>query len=142
MSGEVALKLAATYIQKDTQNSTGRADDLRSFTGLTDDSPRWKGRFTAVYSQDESVYALTVNYRHSTVDDKDWTIEANNFNEVSSYTTVDFMYKSYVLEDLQLRLGVSNLFDKEPPRTPATFDSGEFYDVNGRRFSVGMKYNF
>ncbi|NKC19717.1 TonB-dependent receptor [Pseudoalteromonas sp. S4498] len=142
MNGEMALKLAATYIAKDTQNSTGLANDLRSFTGLTDDSPRWKGRFTAVYSQDESVYALTVNYRHSTVDDKGWTIEANNFNEVPSYTTVDFMYKSYVLEDLQLRLGVSNLFDKEPPRTPETFDSGEFYDVNGRRFSLGLKYNF
>ncbi|MDW7547399.1 TonB-dependent receptor [Pseudoalteromonas sp. McH1-7] len=142
LNGEFALKLTATYLIEDNQNSTGRAEDFRNYMGETDDAPRWKGRFSALYSHDDSAYVVTVNYRHSTVDDNEWTPEDNNFNDVSSYTTVDFMYKTYLLEALQLRVGVNNVFDREPPRTPETYDNGEFFDVKGRRLSLGMKYNF
>lgn len=142
LNGEFALKLTATYLIEDNQNSTGREEDFRNYMGETDDAPRWKGRFSALYSHDDSAYVVTVNYRHSTVDDNEWTPEDNNFNDVSSYTTVDFMYKTYLLEALQLRVGVNNVFDREPPRTPETYDNGEFFDVKGRRLSLGMKYNF
>ncbi|QUI64573.1 TonB-dependent receptor [Pseudoalteromonas sp. A22] len=142
LNGEFALKLTATYLIEDNQNSTGRAEDFRNYMGETDDAPRWKGRFSALYTHDDSAYVVTVNYRHSTVEDNEWTPEDNNFNEVSSYTTVDFMYKTNLVEDLQLRVGVNNVFDKEPPRTPYTYDDGEFFDVKGRRLSLGMKYNF
>ncbi|MEJ6475682.1 TonB-dependent receptor domain-containing protein [Pseudoalteromonas piscicida] len=142
LNGEFALKLTATYLIEDNQNSTGRSEDFRNYMGETDDAPRWKGRFSALYSHDDSAYVVTVNYRHSTVDDNEWTPEDNNYNDVPSYTTVDFMYKTYLVEDLQLRVGVNNVFDREPPRTPETYDNGEFFDVKGRRLSLGMKYNF
>ncbi|KPH95482.1 TonB-dependent receptor [Pseudoalteromonas porphyrae] len=140
-SGDLALKLTATYLIDDNNNSTGRADDLRSDVGEIA-SPRWKGRFNAVYSHDDSAYVLTMNYRHATVNDNDWTIEKNNYNDIPSYTTFDFMYKTNILDELQLRVGVNNILDREPPRNPFTYDDGEFFDVKGRRISLGAKYTF
>ena len=140
-SGDLALKLTATYLIDDNNNSTGRADDLRSDVGEIA-SPRWKGRFNAVYSHDDSAYVLTMNYRHATVNDNDWTIEQNNYNDIPSYTTFDFMYKTNILDELQLRVGVNNILDREPPRNPFTYDDGEFFDVKGRRISLGAKYTF
>lgn len=140
-SGDLALKLTATYLIDDNSNSTGRTEDFRNDVGETA-SPRWKGRFNAVYSHDDSAYVLTMNYRHATVNDNDWTIEDNNYNEISSYTTFDFMYKTYVMDELQLRVGVNNILDREPPRNPFTYDDGEFFDVKGRRLSLGAKYTF
>jgi len=140
-SGDLALKLTATYLIEDNNNSTGRAEDFRSDVGETA-APRWKGRFNAVYSHDDSAYVLTMNYRHATVNDNDWTIEDNNYNDIPSYTTFDFMYKTYLMDELQLRVGVNNIFDREPPRNPFTYDDGEFFDVKGRRLSLGAKYTF
>lgn len=140
-SGDLALKLTATYLIDDNSNSTGRAEDFRTDVGETA-SPRWKGRFNAVYSHDDSAYVLTMNYRHATVNDNDWTIEDNNYNDIPSYTTFDFMYKTYLMDELQLRIGVNNILDREPPRNPFTYDDGEFFDVKGRRLSLGAKYTF
>lgn len=140
-SGDLALKLTATYLIDDNSNSTGRAEDFRNDVGETA-SPRWKGRFNAVYSHDDSAYVLTMNYRHATVNDNDWTIEENNYNNIPSYTTFDFMYKTYLMDELQLRVGVNNILDREPPRNPFTYDEGEFFDVKGRRLSLGAKYTF
>ncbi|TMP54047.1 TonB-dependent receptor [Pseudoalteromonas sp. S1612] len=140
-SGDLALKLTATYLIEDNNNSTGRAEDFRTDVGEIA-SPRWKGRFNAVYSHDDSAYVLTMNYRHATVNDNDWTIEDNNYNDIPSYTTFDFMYKTYLMDELQLRVGVNNIFDREPPRNPFTYDDGEFFDVKGRRLSLGAKYTF
>ncbi|NNG42134.1 TonB-dependent receptor [Pseudoalteromonas sp. NEC-BIFX-2020_002] len=140
-SGDLALKLTATYLIDDNSNSTGRAEDFRSDVGEIA-SPRWKGRFNAVYSHDDSAYVLTMNYRHATVNDNDWSIEQNNYNDIPSYTTFDFMYKTNILDELQLRVGVNNILDREPPRNPFTYDDGEFFDVKGRRISLGAKYTF
>jgi outer membrane receptor protein involved in Fe transport len=140
-SGDLALKLTATYLIDDNSNSTGRAEDFRNDVGETA-SPRWKGRFNAVYSHDDSAYVLTMNYRHATVNDNDWTIEEYNYNNIPSYTTFDFMYKTYLMDELQLRVGVNNILDREPPRNPFTYDEGEFFDVKGRRLSLGAKYTF
>ena len=140
-NGSLSLKLTATYLIDDNQNSTGREEDFRNYVGETA-SPRWKGRLSAVYSQDDSSYVLTANYRHATVNDNDWTAEDNNYNDIPSYTTFDFMYKTYLMDELQLRVGINNLLDREPPRNPFTYDEGEFFDVKGRRLSIGAKYTF
>ncbi|WP_440055277.1 TonB-dependent receptor domain-containing protein [Pseudoalteromonas sp. T1lg65] len=141
LKGEIALKLTATYLIDDNQNSTGRAEDFRNYVGETD-SPRWKARTSAMYANDDTTYIVTLNYRHGTVNDNDWTPEDNNYNDISSYTTVDFMYKSFITEDLQLRVGVNNVFDKAPPRNPFVYDDGEYFDLKGRRLTLGAKYTF
>ena len=46
------------------------------------------------------------------------------------------------MDELQLRVGVNNLLDREPPRNPFAYDEGEFFDVKGRRLSIGAKYTF
>ncbi|MBQ4851628.1 TonB-dependent receptor domain-containing protein [Pseudoalteromonas sp. MMG012] len=141
LNGFLSLKFTATYLTEATENTTGRSDGLRVKLGEMK-SPRVKARFTASYTYDDSSYVLTTNYRHSTVESNTWTIEDNNYNDIPSYTTFDFMYKTYLLDELQLRVGVNNLLDKAPPRNPFAFDEGEFFDVKGRRLSLGAKYSF
>ncbi len=140
-NGDLAIKLTATYLEEDSENPTGRTADFRSNVGEMAD-PRWKGRFNAIYSHDDSSYILTANYRHSSVESNEWNIEDNNYNDIPSYTTFDFMYKTYLLDELQVRIGVNNILDRAPPRNPFTYDNGEFFDVKGRRLSMGAKYTF
>ncbi|TMP40269.1 TonB-dependent receptor [Pseudoalteromonas citrea] len=140
-NGSLAVKFTATYLTEATENSTGRSDGLRVKLGEME-SPRIKARLSSTYAHDDSSYVLTVNYRHSTVESNTWTLEDNNYNDIPSYTTFDFMYKTYLLDELQLRVGVNNLLDKAPPRNPFAYDDGEFFDVKGRRISLGAKYTF
>ncbi len=140
-NGDLVLKLTATYTEEDSENATGRIEDFRSDVG-EEDSPRWKGRFNAIYSHNDSSYILTANYRHSTVGNNEWNIEDNNYNNIPSYTTFDLMYKTFLMDELQLRIGVNNILDQAPPRNPYSYDDGEFYDVKGRRLSLGAKYTF
>lgn len=41
-NGSLSVKLTATYLIDDNQNSTGREEDFRNYVGETA-SPRWKG---------------------------------------------------------------------------------------------------
>ena len=140
-NGSLSVKLNATYLTESSENSTGLSNGVRIKLAELE-SPRIKGRFSATYAQDDSVYVLTANYRHSTVKSNTSTIEDTSYNAIPSYTTFDFMYKTYLFDELQLRAGVINLFDKAPPRNPHTYDNGEFFDVKGRRISLGAKYTF
>jgi iron complex outermembrane receptor protein len=87
------------------------------------------------------------------------TPETNTVLGAPSYSIVDLAGLWNITDSLQLRLGVDNLFDKDPPiinRNPAapngmtggTLDPnagngpGGYWDVLGRRYYVGLKASF
>ncbi|MBH0044085.1 TonB-dependent receptor plug domain-containing protein [Pseudoalteromonas sp. SWXJZ10B] len=104
--------------------------------------PRWQGNLTVGYTYDDLYVGMIGKYRHSTVLDREWTAENNNYNDVPSYTEWSINGRYTVSEMLEVRLGVSNLFDITPPRNPGTYDDGEFFDVYGRRFNLGLNLRF
>lgn len=96
---------------------------------------------TNYYWEDLTV-ALAANYRHATVLDREWTSEDNDYNDVPSYTEWDLTARYQVLDNLEVRGGVLNVFDRTPPRNPVLYDDGEFYDLDGRTLTVGFNYKF
>jgi iron complex outermembrane recepter protein len=76
------------------------------------------------------------------------TIEDNSVPSIF-YTDLNLSYKGLVEEKLELFLNVTNLFDRKPVSTPGVIGRAgttEFntslYDVVGRRFIVGLNYQF
>jgi iron complex outermembrane receptor protein len=77
---------------------------------------------------------------------------AAQYHTTPSYDIFDASGRYSFSDNLELRFGIDNLFDKSPPivnlRTVAEgytqtgVTNPAFYDVLGRRFYVGMKYQF
>ena len=66
----------------------------------------------------------------------------NNFNDIGSYIAWDLTGKYNLTPELQVRAGVLNLADRQPVRNPNTYNSGEHYDILGRRLTLGVNYKF
>ncbi|WP_278403611.1 TonB-dependent receptor domain-containing protein [Pseudoalteromonas ruthenica] len=139
--GQFNFRLVSTYLDERTQNNTGKAEDERSYQGEYH-RPRWKARFMTNYYWEDLTVALAANYRHATVLDREWTSEDNDYNDVPSYTEWDLTARYQVLDNLEVRGGVLNVFDRTPPRNPVLYDDGEFYDLDGRTLTVGFNYKF
>jgi outer membrane receptor protein involved in Fe transport len=138
----VDFRLISTYLEKREFNSTGVAEDLVVSTG-EQGRPRWRHRFTTSYKYEDFSAVLTVTHRSSTVNDREWTLSQNNYNDISSYTQFDLTSRYNVSDELQLRLGVLNMFDRVPPTSPFAFNnSNGYYDSLGRRLTVGVNYSF
>ena len=141
--GSFDFRLLATYLEHREFN-TDVANEEYEFNPTVGEVryPRWQGNLTIGYTYDDLYVGLIGKYRHSTVNDRKWTAEVNNYNDVPSYTEWTLNARYTVNEMIEVRAGVANLFDITPPRNPGTFDEGEFFDVYGRRLNVGLNIRF
>ncbi|MEI5639201.1 MULTISPECIES: TonB-dependent receptor plug domain-containing protein [unclassified Pseudoalteromonas] len=141
--GSFNLRLLATYLEHREFN-TDVANEEYEFDPTVGEIeyPRWQGNLTLGYTYDDLYVGLIGKYRHATVQDRKWTPEKNNYNEVSSYTEWTLNARYTVNEMIEVRAGVANLFDVEPPRNPFTYDEGEFFDVYGRSLNLGLNIRF
>ena len=139
--GSFRMNMLATYMSKNDENLTGKEADKRNAAGEYTD-PRWKARFTTNYTYENLQVNLIGAYRHSTVWSNDWVAEDNNYNDISSYTKWDLTARYNITDGLQVRGGMLNVFDRTPPRHPSLYDDGEYFDLNGRTFTLGVNYKF
>lgn len=139
--GNFGVRLISTYLQERMYNSTGRPDDEVINTGEVL-RPKWKHRWTTDYTYDAFSAALTMSHRSATVLSNTWSSNVNNYNDVPSYTTFDLTTRYNVTNNLQVRAGVLNMFDRNPPRQPSVYNEGAAFDVIGRRLTAGVKYDF
>jgi len=139
--GDFNLRLISTYVSKYEDNPTGFAEDLIDDLGEIL-HPEWKHRFTSEYTYADFSAVLSMTHRSSTVNSNDWTPNQNNYNDIPSYTTFDLTSRYNVNDDLQIRLGVLNMFDRNPPRIPGAYNNGAAFDVIGQRITAGVNYKF
>ncbi|WP_244859152.1 TonB-dependent receptor domain-containing protein [Shewanella dokdonensis] len=140
--GLFSFNLIATYLDDWRYNPTGFASDLDVYVGEYTD-PRWKGRFTAGWHYADWSVSAIASYRGSGVLDNDYTAKDVSYNNIPSQTLWDMSAKYQINDDLQVRFGVLNVFDQEPPRNPYTYDNSDgYYDTNGRSFFAGINYTF
>ncbi|MEK0159132.1 TonB-dependent receptor [Pseudoalteromonas piscicida] len=136
--GEFGVKLTATYVENYEINQTGNPIDLLVNTG-EQDHMRWRGRLNTSYEYGDFRAVLVANYRHSAVNDRNgWNIEQHDYNDIPSYTTFDLSMNYRILENVDLRFGIQNMFDRTPPRHPLAFEDTSWYDPIGRRATVGV----
>lgn len=141
--GDFNFRLIATYL-KHREFIADTFEEAYLFEPTVGEQryPRWKARFTLGYSYEDLLVQATANYRHATVGNREWTIEQNNYNEIPSYIKWDLFARYSVNDNVELRAGVNNILDVTPPRTPFSYDDGEFYDVYGRTFTAGVNVRF
>jgi len=139
--GTFAPRLIATYNENRGGNDTGFAEDAYQEEG-EQKFPKWKASFITNYDYKDLSLTLKINYRAGTVDDNEWDIEQNDYNDIPSYTTVDITGRYVITDGLQIRAGILNVFDRQPPFNPFAYDEAQYYDLFGQRLTLGVNYTF
>ena len=139
--GDFGFRLIGTYLSERKINSTGFAEDEVNTLG-EQSRPRWRHRFVTNYNYGDFAATLSMTYRHNTVQSRDWSPNQNNYNDVPSYTQFDLTTRYNVTQNLQVRLGLLNMFDRNPARLPGVYSQGQYYDILGRRATLGFNYAF
>lgn len=143
--GNISLTATVTYL-----------DQLEEFVDVNDptslliengefDDPTWRGTFNAAYRQGGLNLSWNLRYIGSSSLDVQRTDEYNGNLKVAERFYNDVFVSYRLPGDLTLQLGVNNLFDVKPPRTPSTYTGafdGSLYDNVGRFLYVGFSKNF
>jgi len=72
------------------------------------------------------------------------TAPTSTLPDIAAYDLIDLFTNIKIGREMQLRAGVTNLFNKQPPVTGAFAGTTNpyDYDIVGRRFFVGATVNF
>jgi outer membrane receptor protein involved in Fe transport len=145
--GRLSVNLLANWLNKyDTQEIPGddfthRVDTIDSSVGSA--FPRWKGTVSTEYSIGGWGFNARVRYVNTLSDEGVRTFD------LPSTTYIDagarYVVPASLMEGLVLRLGVTNLTDKDPVLYPNFVQSNtdpSTYDVLGRRYSFSAAYSF
>ncbi|MCK9687940.1 TonB-dependent receptor domain-containing protein [Scleromatobacter humisilvae] len=173
--GQFGAELAGTWIQKydlttidgTVQHSVGRTTDTAdsAINAVTNGGMifRWKHALTANWKYGGYGLALTQNYQSSykdappAIDDcdpRDYTAPdappsvCSTGRRVGAFATYDLQGEYSGLKNLSFRLGLKNMFDRQPPRVTTNgtyFQTGydpTYYDPHGRFVYGSATYKF
>jgi outer membrane receptor protein involved in Fe transport len=155
--GQVSIGTSINYLQKyeyqtsptsplvDAKGTLDTAGGAASFGGLYD----WRATSQFGYSWNGLTVGLNWIHLPSIKDASAATNPSTTIKPVSSYDLFNLM-ATYGFDRYSVRVGIDNLLDKDPlivganpgvTTSSSTTNTG-FYDVLGRRFSVGVKASF
>ena len=150
-SGKLGFQSAVSYVSKyEIQNLAG--NPFVNYAGtvgntqidqFTSTHPKWKAQTSMSFALDPVSVAFTWNYTGKVGNATNVLTPAANVRGVDASSTFDLSARVKLNERFELRAGMQNLFDKDPPigPTPGATDVVA-YDVLGRRFSVGINARF
>lgn len=131
--GTLELGLEATRTSLLTTSVTG-ASFIRSDNTI--EQPEWTVRFDARYGYGPFRFTYQMYYMDKVKAKPDATIE-NNPNPIIGSNMTHSISAQYMLGNMELRAGVSNLFDKQP-----SYPAIGYGDILGRRFFAGARIRY
>jgi len=144
--GSIAMRLDATWMYRFAlQGLPGQAYTQLANT-INNATPEWKANGSVRWTYDKYAVTWSTLYFGSMISNN-----AFQPNQLDPYMTGDYfrhdLRVSYRMRDnIQLRGGVVNMFDKHPPALPETFTGtgtgSSQYDNRGRFFFVGANLEF
>lgn len=150
--GRLSLGTVVSYVDTfEIQNLPGGAIDnyagsrgtaVEDGAGLA--HPTWKVNTSLTYSRDWMSLGLRWRHTDAMISSEQVRNPASTTRGVDSYDVFDLNARFSLPHDLSLRLGVSNLFNTEPPQVgnfAGTFD-GQNYDTLGRYYSIAVTKTF
>jgi iron complex outermembrane recepter protein len=149
--GRLTASLVGTYFSKfDSQNPDGTfsndLDDTNTATGGV--VPRWKHYASIDYATGPWGFTLGQSWQKR-YNDLPGTVAGTPPRKVGVYELYDFQARYTGFKDLELRAGIRNLLDKDPPYSNAggrtSFQGGYdpgYADPRGRYFYGGLTYKF
>lgn len=149
--GRLGLRALVSYLDKfETQVPGAPPIDRADEVGLSP-NPRWSGSVSANYENDRWLAFLQERFvgsgKYDVTRIDGVTIDDNDVGAVF-YTDITLGYSLGADRATQLYLTVNNALDKDPPIVPigtlGTFypTNPTLYDVVGRYFTAGFKFNF
>jgi len=143
--GRLYLSATVTYLEE--LEELVDVDDPTSLLiedGESDD-PTWKGTFNVSYNLDDLTASWTVRYIGGAEIDVQQSEEYYGGVEVDERFYNDIFVSYRFEDDMNVQLGINNLFDEHPPRTPSTYTGafdGSLYDNVGTFFFAGFSKDF
>lgn len=149
--GRLTASLAGTYFSKfDVQNTDGTfsngLDQVNTATGGL--VPRWKHYASIDYGIGPWGFTLSQNWQKG-YHDLPATTPGTPPRRVGAYELYDIQARYSGFKNLELRAGIRNIFDKDPPYSNAggqtSFQGGYdpvYADPRGRFFYAGLTYKF
>jgi hypothetical protein len=167
-SERIRTRLLASHVQElsttqagaekiDRAGQTGAAKvDRAGQTGLTSgqgNAPDWQGTFYLTYERGPLSATLQERYINSGTYDATFVQGVDiDDNSVASYATTNLQvsYRGDAASSgtWETYLNVTNLFDKSPPLVPgfgftgSTQTNSSLFDIYGRRYNLGVRFNF
>jgi iron complex outermembrane receptor protein len=157
--GKLSASLGGTHMLKaDYELPGGKQTDLGKFGGDNNVVFRNIMRLGLGLQYGDFSHTAIVKYR-SGYADQAFTADSGNVvdldgngvaynGRVQSYTTVDWQTRWQYNKDLRFTVGITNLFNEEPPRSlklvggnQVGYD-GRYADPTGRAFTAGASYRF
>ncbi|MGB3456751.1 MAG: TonB-dependent receptor [Litorimonas sp.] len=154
--GNIRLGLTGTRLlsseNQSDQNDFTTFDENRNFVGL----PELRFVLNATYEYEKLALTYTLNWQNSqdVFDRRNNLFDAANnpdgrplddladipaeFLETGAFDQHDFAIRYEIFEDIQLRGGVQNIFDKDP----VGFAENNIFDFFGRRYFMGFNASF
>ncbi|KQN35755.1 TonB-dependent receptor [Sphingomonas sp. Leaf407] len=160
--GRMDVNFVGTWLRDlTTQPLPGLASyDCKGLFGATcgQPSPEWRHQARFSYTTADDFATLSLNWRYIggtklSLNTSDPSLTGATYvvnAEIPAYNYFDLAASFMVKQDIALRIGVNNLFDKDPPAIAqgvlASFGNGNtypgIYDVAGRSFFVGLTAEF
>lgn len=146
--GNISLRNLLTYYTSDkTRTSSGEAWD--DYLG-TYAKPRFRNNFSVIAENGPWTYGVTWRTVGGFWDTDEARPLADGTRRVGSHEEGDVLLQYAGIKNLELSLGVKNIFDRMPPLslTNALDNSytqmgfAELYSNRGRFFQLGLKYTF
>ncbi len=112
--------------------------------GLGTSFPRWKGVFNAAFNVKPITLSSRIRYINKMKNRASVQYIGERFTGPPAVWYFDFAAEATV-ENLTLRIGLNNAFDKQPPSYAPNVQSGtdpSTYDVIGRRAYVSARMKF
>ena len=151
-AGSLSLGTVVSYVDKfEIQNLPGgasynyagsRGTAVEEGAGLA--HPDWKANTTISYSRDWMNVSLRWRHTAAMISAEQVRNAASTTRGVKAYDVFDLNGRFTLPHDLSVRVGVANLFNKEPPQVgnfAGSFD-GQNYDTLGRYYSVSVTKSF
>ena len=155
--GRIRTRLLASYVKELSTTNVGAAKvDRAGQTGLTSvqgNAPDWQGSVYLTYEQGPLSATLQERYINSGTYDATFVQGVDiDDNTVASFamTNLEVSYRGDLTSKgtWQTYLNVTNLFDKAPPLVAAWGFTGStqtntgLFDIYGRRYNLGARFNF
>ncbi|MBX5463605.1 MAG: TonB-dependent receptor [Steroidobacteraceae bacterium] len=148
----LTVRAFAGFVHELSTTQAGAAPiDRAGQTGLGGGAPDWQGMLTATYRIGPVSTSVTHRYISSGTYDARWDEDDININRVSSaaYTNLRVSYHFDFMEGAgEIFANVNNAFDRDPPLAPtwgftgSTHSNFALFDKMGRRYTVGLRFDF
>ncbi len=142
--GNVLFNLVGSYYQnRDYLLNPDKPEDVIKQVGIAN-QPKLRLNLNTTYRSDNLTANLSLNYVGSSKIAYDQAGQDSDYpdNDIDSVWYANTRVSYLINQDMDVYLGVNNLFDKAPPYLPETTMGSNVYDGIGRSYYMGLNITF